>query len=198
MLNQRSIRNHRFATLAAIKAVSNGNDQTFAFCDETETLYRWESAGSAYTANDQDVLITGAGGNTRWLGIAGKYLIVGHGVTQQSVSSQVFTSSNSTTYVQIASMTITPGAGTYIALFTADIGNTDGDEAFYLGVHANGVLVASGERRCEGFKDHVITSAIHTQPITVSAGQAIDVKWKTPISKTMCSYNRTLSLLQVG
>lgn len=77
MLNQRAIGNHKFSTLAAIKAVSNGNIQTVAYCDATETLYRWEPSGAAFTPNDQDILTTGSGGTTRWLGIAGQYKIVG-------------------------------------------------------------------------------------------------------------------------
>lgn len=72
MLNQREFRNWRFATLALIKAVANGHDLTLAFCDETETLYKWDSTSGA-TADDKFVLTTGAGGNTRWIGIAGKY-----------------------------------------------------------------------------------------------------------------------------
>ena len=197
MLNQRQIENHRFSTLALIKAVSNGNPKTIAYCDETETLYRWEDNGSTYTANDQDVLITGKGGNTRWLGIAGQYMIAGHCVTTQNVSSQTYTSSNSTGYALISGATITPGAGTYIAICTLDLG-CDGDETFYVGIHANSVLVTSGERRIKGQKDNLGAMSIHTEPFTIGDGQAVEVMWKHPTPKTMESYNRTLTLLQVG
>ena len=71
-LNQQVFRNWRFATLAAIKAVANANDQTLCFCDETETLYKYDSTSGA-TGDDKYVLTTGAGGTTRWIGIAGKY-----------------------------------------------------------------------------------------------------------------------------
>jgi hypothetical protein len=72
MLNQRTFTNHRYATLAEIKAVANANVQTLCFCQETETLYRYDLTSGA-TADDQYILITGAGGTTRWIGIAGKY-----------------------------------------------------------------------------------------------------------------------------
>jgi len=73
-LNQREFRNWRFSTLAEIKAVANGNDQTLAFCDQTETLYKWDSASGA-TADDKYILATGAGGATRWEGISGTYAL---------------------------------------------------------------------------------------------------------------------------
>lgn len=100
MLNQRAIGNHRFSSLALIKAVSNANLQTIAYCDETDTLYRFESSGSAYTANDQDVLTTGAGGNTRWLGIAGRYVFV---ASLKSYYSEYIaaTSTSSTAFVSL-------------------------------------------------------------------------------------------------
>jgi hypothetical protein len=73
MVNQEQIKNFRFATLTEIKAVTNGRDGICCYCDATLTLYEYITSGGSYTANDQDVLITGAGGNTRWLGIAGQY-----------------------------------------------------------------------------------------------------------------------------
>ena len=71
-LNQRTFRNWRFATLVAIKAVANANNQTLCYCDETETLYRYDSTSGA-TADDKYILITGAGGATRWIGVGGQY-----------------------------------------------------------------------------------------------------------------------------
>lgn len=73
MLNQRAFRNWRFATLAEIKAVANAHEKTFCFCDQTETLYRYDPT-SGVTADDKYILTTGAGGTTRWIGIAGKYV----------------------------------------------------------------------------------------------------------------------------
>jgi len=39
----------------------------------TETLYRYEPSGAAYSDDNTFVLSTGDGGDTRWLGVAGKY-----------------------------------------------------------------------------------------------------------------------------
>lgn len=75
-LNQHQIRKLRKSTLTSIKATT-GRDGLLCFCDEQDTLYRYLEAGSAYTANDQNVLTTGNGGNTRWLGLAGQYALYG-------------------------------------------------------------------------------------------------------------------------
>lgn len=72
MLNQQVFRNWRVATLAEIKAIANANIKTLCFCDQTETIYRYDPTSGA-TADDQFVLITGAGGTTRWIGTGGKY-----------------------------------------------------------------------------------------------------------------------------
>ena len=65
--NQSGIRNHRVATLSAIKAIANANEKTICFCDETKRFYHYVADGSGHTANDIDVLTTGAGGDTRWI-----------------------------------------------------------------------------------------------------------------------------------
>ena len=61
------------ATVAALKALT-GADNRLRYCVETETFYRYEATGSAYTADDLYVMITGDGGNTRWIGVAGRYV----------------------------------------------------------------------------------------------------------------------------
>lgn len=73
MINQRQIKGLKFDTLVAIKA-AKGFDGELSFCVETNTQYKYIVAGSAYTADDKYILITGDGGNTRWLGISGQYI----------------------------------------------------------------------------------------------------------------------------
>lgn len=62
-----------YTTVALIEAAS-GSDNDLAYCVETETLYRYEATGSSYTDNNQDVLSTGDGGDTRWIGVSGQYV----------------------------------------------------------------------------------------------------------------------------
>lgn len=73
MLNQKQIKHLMYATLAEIKAVTGGRDNLICFCAQTGTFYKYLTSGGSYTANNQDVLITGDGGNTRWIAVSGKY-----------------------------------------------------------------------------------------------------------------------------
>lgn len=73
-LNQKQIRKFQYSTLALLKAATNLVEPTVAYCLETKTLYEFVSSGAAYATNDESITITGDGGNTRWVGIAGQYI----------------------------------------------------------------------------------------------------------------------------
>ena len=62
-----------YVTVANAEAAT-GVDNKLCYVVETETWYRYEATGSAYTDDNKYVLSTGDGGNTRWVGVAGKYL----------------------------------------------------------------------------------------------------------------------------
>jgi hypothetical protein len=125
LFNQRSIRNHRFSTLALIKAVANANDKTIAYCDETETLYKYDSA-SGLTANDTSVLATGAGGTTRWEAIAGQYALRDEGSVYKNQSTGESTTTDGTIWQQKLRLTfIPPVAGDYEIHFACAVINED-------------------------------------------------------------------------
>lgn len=52
----------------------SGDDNLLAFNATLETLYRYEETGASYTIDDLFVLSTADGGDTRWIGVAGKYV----------------------------------------------------------------------------------------------------------------------------
>ncbi|MBN2890379.1 MAG: hypothetical protein JXL97_00800 [Bacteroidales bacterium] len=62
----------KYITIASAEAAS-GVDNDLCYVIENETFYRYEADAGAYSDNDKFVLSTADGGNTRWLGIAGKY-----------------------------------------------------------------------------------------------------------------------------
>ena len=61
-----------YATVANAEAAT-GVDNKLCYVVETETWYRYEATGSAYTDDNKWVLSTGDGGDTCWIGVAGKY-----------------------------------------------------------------------------------------------------------------------------
>jgi hypothetical protein len=50
-----------------------GRKNEVCFCLEMQTLYMFIEAGNRYEIDGFNVLQTGQGGDTRWVGIAGKY-----------------------------------------------------------------------------------------------------------------------------
>jgi len=63
-----------YATVALAEA-ANGTDNDLCYVVETETMYRYEDSGAAYTDDNTYVLSTGDAGNTRWLGVGGRYVV---------------------------------------------------------------------------------------------------------------------------
>jgi surface protein len=61
-----------YATLAEIKATV-GREGEICTCLENDTTYKYVESGSIYTTDDETYLITGNGGDTRWVAIGGKY-----------------------------------------------------------------------------------------------------------------------------
>jgi len=53
---------------------ATGFGNNLCYVVATDTLYRYIAAGSAYTDDNKYVLSTGSGGNTRWVGVAGRYI----------------------------------------------------------------------------------------------------------------------------
>lgn len=61
-----------YITVAAAE-VAVGFNNDLCYIVETESWYRFEAVGGAYTDNNTSVLSTGSGGNTRWLATSGRY-----------------------------------------------------------------------------------------------------------------------------
>lgn len=52
----------------------SGDDNMLAYNSTLETFYRYEETGGLYTIDDLFILATADGGDTRWIGVAGKYV----------------------------------------------------------------------------------------------------------------------------
>lgn len=61
-----------FATVA-VAETSTGTTNNICYVVENDTFYRYTSTGAAYTDDNKWILSTGNGGDTRWIGVAGKY-----------------------------------------------------------------------------------------------------------------------------
>ena len=72
MVLAKKIRNFKFDTLAQMKATP-GKENEISYCAETDTTYKYITAGSAYVANDTTITITDDGGDTRRIALYGRY-----------------------------------------------------------------------------------------------------------------------------
>lgn len=61
-----------YATVAEAEAAT-GIDNDLCYVVQTETHYRYEASGSGNTDDNEYVLSTGDGGNTRWVGVSGRF-----------------------------------------------------------------------------------------------------------------------------
>jgi hypothetical protein len=102
--------------------------------------------------------------------------------------------------VLMTSMTNTPGAGTYLVMFSTSLSHTSSSGATYVSLYGNGSQVAASERRLTytDLKQIGQIVPLATQAvITVAYGQAIEAKWRTSGS-TASAYQRTLTLLKIA
>jgi hypothetical protein len=103
----------------------------------------------------------------------------------------------STSYTLMTGMTLTPGAGTYLAMFSSSLSNSAGNGNVYCCLYAAGTQIAATESVVSTFKgDDVIDTALQ-KVVTVTAAQAIEVKWKVG-SGTGTARARVLTLIKIG
>jgi hypothetical protein len=126
----------------------------------------------------------------------------GAGLTNIAISrNEVYSAATATNTlaagtVVMTSMTLTPGAGTYLVMFNSSADHSVANTLITISIYANGVQVANSIRTFQvpltGSKASIATTGF----ATVAAAQAIDIRWSTA-ADTASVYNRGLYLLRV-
>jgi hypothetical protein len=116
-------------------------------------------------------------------------------------TSSVETTITSTTYVQMDSMTLTPGAGNYLIYFSSSIGGTDAANVS-ASIFVGGTQITHSDRTLyfEGsFADNNNLWNLSTQTYAASVGatDAIEVRWKTDVAGKARAHARTLIVQKV-
>ena len=62
-------------TVANVKLIENSEDLNLIYVLETDTVYRYLTLGSVYTADNKHVITTFDVGDTRWLAISGQFMV---------------------------------------------------------------------------------------------------------------------------
>jgi len=138
---------------------------------------------------------------TQFLNGAGNWSVpTGSGISQSEATATGTITTTSASDVQMTSMTSTPGAGTYLVLFSTSIAHSNAAGAIYVSIYGNGVQVAASERRrtATDLKQIDMVVPLATQAVvSVAAAQVIEVKWRTSTS-TATAYQRTMTLIKIG
>ena len=117
-------------------------------------------------------------------------------LTSSEATATATTSTSSTTYVALDSMTLTPGAGTYLALLHALVDHNATNSRVDITLFANGIEVTATGMSTWG--DAVDTTSVSTMAvITVAGGQAIEGRWKVN-GNTQDIRNRRLTLVRLS
>jgi hypothetical protein len=113
-------------------------------------------------------------------------------VTQ--VSATTLFSTSSATDVPITGMTITPGAGDYIVMFSAFAQADGGAKLGYFSIYVNGVQITHTERVVNDTKNGVGQAQAYVTGVGV--GQAIEVRGRG--NTTLIMTNRSLIVQRVN
>ncbi len=159
---------------------------------------------NSITANNPSITASGTDANISLNFVpkgTGTIQANGNGVlnfaSAMSVNAAGNITTTSTTDVVATTMTITPTAGTYIAFFNSNASFSTNNLTLSYSFYANAVKVTNSERQFINASTQNRTSINLHAIITVSAGQAIDVRWRIS-SGTATMGNRILTLVRVG
>jgi hypothetical protein len=126
-------------------------------------------------------------------------------IANSSATATASTTTTSGTDVLINSMTLTPAAGTYLAIFTAAITNTGTDGNVSVSIYSGGSINSHSERTFTpqfssggfgGTVSNPVPIATHAI-VTVNGSQAIEARWRRSTG-TAGATTRTLTIIKVG
>jgi hypothetical protein len=102
----------------------------------------------------------------------------------------------SLTDVLMTTMTITPDAGTYLAIFSCSASNSNAGKSVFASFYVNGVQVSATERQVSGSANNFANLATNAI-ITPAGGQAVEVRWRVD-ANTGTTSNRILNLIRIA
>lgn len=127
--------------------------------------------------------------------------LLASGISNTEVSATADTTTTSTTDVLINTMTITPVAGTYLAIGTLCVDHSNQSVAVVVSIYSGGSLKTDSVRsvvpRFNAIGANSLSPCVSTQGIvTVNGSQAIELRWKTA-SNTATGHQRTLTIVRL-
>lgn len=115
-----------------------------------------------------------------------------------TASATANTTTTSSSDVLVNSMTLTPGAGTYLVYFSSSWRVSGEDRTIFCSIYANGVKIDHTERcfgNGEELSNECVPVATHAI-VTVADAQAIEIRWRRT-GGTATMMQRTLTLARI-
>lgn len=124
------------------------------------------------------------------------------GISNSEATATGTITTTSTTDVLMASMTLTPVSGTYLAMGSTCVDHSAQSVTVTVSLYVGGTLKADSARptvpRFNGVGANTLSPCVATQGIvTVNGSQAIEIRWKVG-SGTGTAYQRTLSIVRLS
>lgn len=163
------------------------------------TTNKYADAGHKHTApTGTAVSISTSTSNSA--GASGNFADASHthavSVSNSVASATVDDTTTSVTDVLIAGMTLTPVAGTYLAVFSSSMVNSgNGASRLFVSIYSAGAQVTHSERNIGISGGGNVT--VHTDAIvTVNGSQAIEAQWRA-VAGTNTAHQRSLILIKL-
>jgi hypothetical protein len=108
------------------------------------------------------------------------------------------TTTSSVGDVLMDSMTLTPGAGTYLVLFGADLDGGEGENGEgVISIYANGVQATASEKTGHVKKNRIGPGVMTHAIVTVADAQAIEGRWRSDDGDDIGAFGRRLELIRI-
>ena len=167
----------RAVTPLKLATTSLAGRDTTAFHNNSPNEINALTSKATPVAADEFVIESAADlGAKRKVTLAALLTGLGLGTAGQATATGAI-STTSLTDVLVTGMTLTPGAGTYLAMFSMTMAHNKTGQTVFASMYANGVQQASTDRDVGGQAGNLGNGAFQ-RIVTVGAGQAIEARWR--------------------
>jgi hypothetical protein len=179
---------HSSISVNAGTGLSGGGDLT---ASRTISMPNVGTSGTHGSSTQIPVITTDAQGRVS------NVTTTGISISNNSAIAITTVTTTSTTDTLLNDMTLTPPAGTYLAIFSGSMVNSmNGAQRLFVSIYAAGVQ-ANGSGRSIGIGGGAYANASTQAIVTVTGSQAIEVRWRAAAG-TNTAIDRAFNLIKIG
>jgi hypothetical protein len=129
----------------------------------------------------------------------------GGGVTPQvqpilniELSATLNATTTSLTDAVIDSMSVTPGAGTYLVTFSTSWSNGTNNISNFVSIYANNLQLPHSERTMQGVASNIVYPIMTNGIVTVADNQIVEIRWRVGSASTLTARQRSMTLIRLS